>query len=86
MDEMDSLVIDVRGELWDFVQLRLDRTPVEIFGPGMEKLLEIATRYARAPIVSGQRCRQPSGSEPTRKIVNLNLRDIDVKAGDRGVR
>jgi len=96
--EVDTLRIDLGGELRKLVQLRLPRPPVEGCAPAVDQVADIGDRDAVLPpgrggragtagddLLLGQLLGPPGTGQPVGQVVEVRLRYLDAKRGDAGI-
>ena len=84
MDEVDVHAVDLRDELRQLVQPRLDAPEVVLLQPITRERLRGGELHALRPVVDQLLARPACRGDAPAQIVNLLLRNLDVERPDRG--
>src|SRR5215212_11832188 len=83
---MNRLTVDFSRELRVRIEPRLVRTPVVPGAPELDQSLQVVNGNTAAPTNSGQLARPASAIESLMQIINIGLRNVDVKGTDLSAR
>jgi len=82
VQEVDVLAVDLGGELWVGVELRLGGVPVVAGAPVLGQLLQVAQRYTAGPSHAGQLAGPVGTGQPVVQVVDVGLGDLDAEGLD----
>src|SRR5215203_3547487 len=83
---MNRLAVDFSRKLGVRIEPRLVRTPVVPGAPELDQSLQVVNGNTAAPTNSGQLARPASAIESLMQIINIGLRNVDVKGTDLSAR
>ena len=82
VQEVDALAVDLGGELWVGVELRLGGAPVVAGPPVLRQLLQVAHRHAAGPPRAGQLAGPAGTGQPVVQVLDVGLGDLDTEGLD----
>src|SRR5918992_2835022 len=82
VQEVDSLPVDLRGELRKPVELRFLLAPVEAIGPVLGEVLEVIERDAPTPADARYLVREAGASQTLSQVAEGGLGDLDPEGPD----
>ena len=82
VQEVDALAVDLGGELWVGIELRLGGAPVIAGAPVLGQLVQVAHWHAAGPPHVGQPAGPAGTGQPVVQVLDVGLGDLDTEELD----